>query len=156
MEQEVGRRRFPADRLSGGLLLVAGLYAGYEAWQLPLGGWHHPDAGFFPLALALTLVASSGWVFLRSFGRAPEAGGLDLGEGTRRIAIVTAALVAYVFVLDRLGFIPSTALVMILMLRGLGRRGWRFTLALALASVVVAYVVFRWLGVPLPSGIVPF
>jgi hypothetical protein len=44
---------------------------------------------------------------------------------------------------------------MLLLLRGLERVGWLASLAVTAAAVVASYALFRWLGVPLPPGIVP-
>ena len=144
-----------ADRLSGILLFFFGLYVTYEASQLPLGRLHEPDSGFFPFILALSLLCASGFVLIGAFKGGCMRERVQFGEGTGRVLLAVAALVVYVVVLNGLGYLLSTFLIMILLLGGLERVGWRTTLWLALATVVISYFTFRWLGVPLPPGIIP-
>jgi hypothetical protein len=65
-------------------------------------------------------------------------------------------MVAYVAVIDWLGYLLATALVMLSLLRGVERVSWRTSVAVTVVSVLGSYVLFRRLGVPLPPGIVPF
>jgi putative tricarboxylic transport membrane protein len=142
-----------ADRLSGALLFALGLYIGYEALKLPFGGIHQPDSGFFPSLIALLLLCSSGLTLLAT--RRNEHVKETLRFGTFRVWIAVVALILYVVVLNRLGYLVSTFLMMVLLLRGLERLNWRTTLGVAFPAVVSSYIVFRWLGVPLPPGIIP-
>jgi ABC-type nickel/cobalt efflux system permease component RcnA len=64
-----------------------------------------------------------------------------------------AVLVAYVAALPYLGFLPATALFVLVLLRSLGTYSWGRTLVLAAVMAVVSHVVFiHWLGMPLPAG----
>lgn len=142
-----------ADRLSGTLLFALGLYIAYEALKLPFGGIHQPDTGFFPSLIALSLLCSSGLTLLAT--RRNEHVKETLRFGTFRVWIAVIALILYVVILNRLGYLVSTFLMMVLLLRGLERLDWRTTLWVAFPAVVSSYFVFRWLGVPLPPGIIP-
>jgi hypothetical protein len=55
-----------------------------------------------------------------------------------------------------LGYLVTTGLVMLVYLRGLERLRWGPSLAITVGSVVISYLLFRRLGVPLPAGIAPF
>lgn len=142
-----------ADRLSGALLFALGLYIAYEALKLPLGGMRQPDAGFFPSLIALSLLCSSGLTLLAT--RRNEHVKETPRFGTFRVWIAVVALILYVVVLNRVGYLVSTFFMMVLLLQGLERLGWRTTLGVAFPAVVSSYIVFRWLGVPLPPGIIP-
>ena len=71
--------------------------------------------------------------------------------GRRRIAAVFGALLVYVALLEPLGFLLSTALFVLFVVRVLGAWSWMTTAALTLAIALACHVVFkRWLGMPLP------
>jgi hypothetical protein len=145
-----------ADRLSGGVLFLFALGVGWEARKLPFGTVSTPDSGFFPLSLAVILAALSALIVIGSW--LPEAGATPAPswQGAGRVAIAVATLMAYVAALDALGYLVTTGLVMLVYLRGLERLRWGPSLAITVGSVVISYLLFRRLGVPLPAGIAPF
>lgn len=145
-----------ADRASGTALLVFALAVAWEAAKLPFGSVNTPDAGFFPLSLAIALTALSGLIVVRSWLPDAAAGTMPSWSGAGRVTMAAVAMVAYVAVIEWLGYLLATALVMLALLRGIERLKWRTSLVVTIASVVGSYVLFRRLGVPLPSGIVPF
>ncbi|MGH8621878.1 MAG: tripartite tricarboxylate transporter TctB family protein [Burkholderiales bacterium] len=145
-----------ADRVSGAVLLLFALAAGWEARGLPFGIINAPDSGFFPLSLAVMLALLSALIVLATWLPEARATAPPSWQGGGRVALAVAALVAYVAVLNRLGYPLATVLVMLFYLRGLERLRWSVSLTFAVVSVVASYVLFRRLGVPLPAGIMPF
>ena len=135
-----------------GVLLLAAL-AAYEAGKLPLGTASNPGPGFLPWWAAVTL----GVLALLRLGQAwmarpaPDAGGPE-----RRVVAVAGlvvALVAYVALLELLGYPLSTFLLVLFVLRLVEPRRWPVALGVAAAAAVGSFVVFAvWLGVPLPPG----
>jgi hypothetical protein len=72
------------------------------------------------------------------------------------VMLMIVLLVGFGLLLTPLGFIPTAALFLIVSIKLLARRGWPMTLAVALGSLVVIWLVFRIVfTVLLPSGIVP-
>jgi len=143
------------DRLSSALLFAVGLYIAYEALKLPFGTVRQPDAGFFPLCIAVSLVFLSSFIFLGTCLSEHVREVLRFGEGMAGVLITVLALTLYIFVLNALGYLISTLAIMILLLKGVERLGWRRSLWVAVPTVTVSYFVFRWLSVPLPPGIIP-
>ncbi|MBI2297225.1 MAG: tripartite tricarboxylate transporter TctB family protein [Betaproteobacteria bacterium] len=144
------------DRVSGGVLLLFAAAVGWEAWKLPFGTINAPDSGFFPLSLAVALALLSALIVLATWLSGSRATTPPSWQGGNRVALLVVALVAYVAVLNPLGYLLATALVMLLYLRGLERVRWRVSLTVAVVSVVASDLLFRRLGVPLPAGILPF
>ena len=142
-----------ADRLSGLGLFILGLYVVYEAWKLPFGTLHAPDSGFFPLALGCALILVSALIWVPTFAKGRRTEPVESIEGMPRVLVAVLALVLYTVILEAIGYLASTFFVMIVLLKGLERVRWRTTLAVALPLVVGSYVMFRWIGVPLPQGI---
>jgi hypothetical protein len=144
------------DRVSGVVLFVFALAVAWEASRLPFGSIHAPDSGFFPLSLAVALALLSGLIVFGTWLPETAAAAMPSWQGAGRVMVAAAAMAAYVAVIDWLGYLLATALVMLLLLRGIERLKWRTSVAVTVASVVGSYVLFRRLGVPLPAGIVPF
>jgi putative tricarboxylic transport membrane protein len=145
-----------ADRVSGVMLFLFALGTGWEARKLPFGTVSTPDSGFFPLSLAVALAVLSALIVVATW--LPEAGDSapPSWQGAGRVAVAVGALVAYVAALNPLGYLVATILIMLVYLRGLEGLRWSASLAIAVASVVISYLLFRQLGVPLPAGIAPF
>jgi putative tricarboxylic transport membrane protein len=63
-------------------------------------------------------------------------------------------LAAYGLALERLGFVLTTVLLILVWLRGLEGSRWREAITLAVAATVAVYGIFvRWLQVPVPMGV---
>jgi putative tricarboxylic transport membrane protein len=145
-----------ADRVSGVVLFLFALAVAWEASKLPFGTINAPDTGFFPLLLAVTLALVSGLVVLSTWIPTTGATAMPTWQGAGRVVVAVATLAAYVAVINSLGYLLATALVMLILLRSVERLGWRVSLAFTVVSVVASYLLFRRLGVPLPPGVVSF
>ena len=145
------------DCLSSAVVLGIGLYLVYEALQLKFGSVRRPGPGFYPTVLALLLVGVSGAVFVRSL-RSQEDGILSVsfGTGTGHIGITIIAIVLYAAVLEVVGFVPCTFILVLMLLVGIGKVAWLRSLVVAAGSTVAFYGVFTQLGIPLPKGIFGF
>lgn len=140
------------DVVVAGLALALGAAAIIESAKLPLGTVRNPGQGFFPwwtsvviVLLAIVLLAQ---VLTSRSSTSQHTPG--------RIAKVTALLLvlaAYTFLLDFLGYLICTFLLVLFMLRATDRQRWTVALSMALLAAVGSYVVFAtWLSVPLPRG----
>jgi putative tricarboxylic transport membrane protein len=144
------------DRASGLFFFFFSVYLIYATLQLPIGGFHHPEAGFLPLGLALAMLILSTFQLIGAFKKGHVKEWFTLGEGKFRVAVAMASMLLYVLVLNRLGYLVSTFLITVFLLKGIERQKWLTTLLITIPSVVVTYLVFsRWLGVPLPKGVIP-
>lgn len=140
------------DAAVAALALGLGAAAAYESAKLPFGTVHNPGPGFFPwwtsaviVFLALVLMVAA----LRSHSSHAE-------EGPGRIAKVFALLVVlavYTFLLEPLGYLLCTFLLVLFMLRATDPQRWAIALSMAAITAIGSYVVFAiWLSVPLPWG----
>lgn len=65
-------------------------------------------------------------------------------------------LIAFGLLLKPLGFVLTSALFLIVAIKVLARKGWGYTLAVSLGSLIVIWIVFRVVfTVLLPAGILP-
>lgn len=155
---EPGKRR-PGEMAFAAVLLVTSLGLLWSAWGIdnPFGpnGLSAPRA--IPVAATLAMVVAAGLVLLGT-ARLPldrtETLARDILPG--RVVIFALFLLAYGLLLRPLGFLPTSAMFLIAAMRLLGGRGWGWTLAVSLGSLLVIWLVFRIIfSVLMPAGIVP-
>ncbi len=144
------------DRISWSCLLLFGFFVIYESLQINYyGSDFGPGPGFFSFWLGILVVGLSAIEIGRAFRHkvALPAGFFPDRAGMARIASLLGALVAVVFLLNRLGYSLTMALFCGFLLRVLGRQPWWLTVLLtALGSFGTAYI-FRQLQVMLPGGL---
>jgi len=139
-----------------GIFLFLAAWICVEALQVPLGGFRMPGAGFFPLALGLTLAALA--VMLLGVNLlSPGAGQTDAWPERREVLYLVASVVAGAWLFERAGFLLTMGMFLAVTTRVLGKIGWMTAVVLAVVGSAVAYVVFgRVLLIALPSGVLPF
>ncbi len=138
------------DRIVGALLFalaVAYGLAGRGYTSAFASGPLGPSA--FPLLLAGFLGVTSLILIFRPDPGAPLPHGLALAK--QALAVLT--LVAYAFVLVPVGFIPATAVAIVVLALQLGATR-RNAIILGVAMSVFLFGLFDWvLGLPLPVGV---
>jgi putative tricarboxylic transport membrane protein len=142
------------DRLSGSVLVLAAGFAIFEASRLPFGTLRAPDAGFFPLCLSFLLLVAGAAIVLRSYTAASEP--LQFTSQTWYVLVAAITFVVYAFTVQTVGFIVSTIAALLLLMRGLGGMSWTRAVIIGVPAVVLSYLGFLELGVPLPRGFLPF
>ncbi len=153
------------DLGSAAFLLAFGLLAVFEARKLTLGTPGRPGPGFFPFSLGLALCgisvapAARAW---RPADGAPPAGAATAEQPEvsarlqwPKIVYTLLAMLVYAFLLDLLGFLATTVLLMLFLLRAIEPQRWPVAVGVSIASAVGAYGLFKWLGVRLPPGLWP-
>jgi putative tricarboxylic transport membrane protein len=134
------------------LVLALGAAAIFESAKLPLGTVRNPGQGFFPWWTSAVIVLLALVLLTQALVSRPSTNQQTPG----RIAKVTALLLvvsAYTFLLDFLGYLLCTFLLVLFMLRVTDAQRWPVALSMALLTAVGSYVVFAiWLSVPLPRG----
>ena len=147
------------DFASGIALLVLGLFLAFQSIRLPLWGGSGPEAGFYPLAIAVIIVSLSSFLVLKSgiFSRLKGEKRLASQGGEKiRLYKVFAYLVLmllYGILVEKVGFLITSALLLILILKLVERQDWKATLLVGVTSIVISYALFVYfLQVPLPRG----
>jgi putative tricarboxylic transport membrane protein len=124
----------------------------HEAGKLPFGRTSVPGAGFFPTVLAVLLAMVS----LIGLIAAPQGNGMDQSQEPlfwRKMLLTLAALLAFAAIFEFAGYVVTTFLFVIFLLRAVERKTWTQAGAVALCASLVSYILFGLLlGAPLPTG----
>ena len=120
---------------------------------LPFGAIAVPGPGFFPLVVAGALGGVAGLLLARAVMAVP-APAAPLARGARsRLVAVVIALFAFTAVLESLGFVAATFLLMVVLFRVVEQHRWTIVVAESAAAAIASHVLFKtWLGVRLPPG----
>jgi putative tricarboxylic transport membrane protein len=146
-----------ADLIGGTVGASLGLFALWTAWHMPADVVMKIGPGFFPGILSGLLVLFSCVLLVRTL-RGPEQPASEApattGEGQVRGLLTLVATVAFVAVLEPLGFIPSAIVFLTLMMLVMGqRKPLPVLLAPTLVTVGVWLVFEKLLHLSMPPGI---
>lgn len=145
-----GELVFAAVMLIASLVLLWNAYgiAGFEALSSP---------GAIPMATSFVMLVTAAIVVVKT-ARLP----LDLTETVARdilppvVLIFAALLIAYGLLLRPLGFLPTSALFLIVAIKLLSKRSWGWTVLISVSSLIGIWLIFRIVfSVLMPAGIVP-
>lgn len=127
------------------------------SYKLGLGGLHNPGPGLMPFLLGLLLLLISFYVLIRSFiirGKRDENLKEEKNQiNFRRLSLVVASLFAYGLLLEILGFLITTSLILILLFHSMGFKRWSFVLLASAFTVLITYFLFTFLGTRFPAGV---
>jgi putative tricarboxylic transport membrane protein len=139
--------RDPASAL---FWLAVAILVAIQSVALKLGTLRQPGPGFFPFWSAIVLGVLSVVLLVGSKSRPAPAPAGD--SKSWMPAIVAGALIVYVLLLERLGFVTVTFLFLLFLFR-LVRKGWLVSGLAALIGTGACYGLFQlWLKSQLPRG----
>ncbi len=128
----------------------------YGGYDLGLGTLREPGSGFIFFWVGLIMIGLSIGIFIRAMRADAEAKeGENLWSGIQwwKIISMILSLFIYAYVLSDLGFLLSTALLLIFLFRGLGPQPWLWAVLEGAGSTLITYLIFGvWLGVQFPRG----
>lgn len=129
------------------------------ACKLGLGSFHNPGPGLLPFLLGVVLLLISLSIVWKSFSKTQiyndiEEGRVPVKANYWKIVCVAGSLIVYALVLERLGFLVSTLLLLMFLFKAAGPQKWRFVLAASVLTVIIIYVVFTSLGIRFPKGVI--
>jgi len=138
------------DRASALVWLIVAILVAFQSVALKLGTLARPGPGFFPFWGAVVLAVLSLVLFVGSRTTRPARPGP--AERSWTPLVVAGALLAYVLLLEPLGFGTVTFLFLLLLFR-LVRKPWLAGGLAALAGAAASHVLFQvWLKTQLPRG----
>ncbi|HSR13735.1 MAG TPA: tripartite tricarboxylate transporter TctB family protein [Thermodesulfobacteriota bacterium] len=129
------------------------------SWRLGLKdqagqeGIFGPGPGLMPfLVSGILLLVSLGLLARGLLKREAEAAKPAAQVNYGKIILVLVALFAYAFLLDRLGYVIVTFLLLALLFWKMGTR-WHYALIASAGTALLTYFLFTYLGLLFPEGI---
>ena len=144
-----------ADTISGIVLLALSVAALLEITNLPIGSLTSPQAGFFPLLLAVFLGILSVVLLGQAIKEKDKGKGSFWGSrgGRKRIGLTLGGLFAVAIFFERLGYLISAFLLIFYLLVVIGNQKWWVAVITAFLSALVSYLLFGLLlKGSLPAG----
>jgi putative tricarboxylic transport membrane protein len=150
------------EQASGLVWLLIGIsISAYTLLSLRIGSFREPGPGFFPLVAGIALTGLASLQLLRTALKktAEKRTIAELWQGSdwRKVCYIMAALVICYIVFKTIGFLLSTACLMIFLLTVIGGKTWKYAIGAAVLMSACSYALFYYLlQVELPVGILGF
>lgn len=145
--------------ISSIVLLALACATFLEVSRMPIGTPGRPQVGFYPFILAILLTILTLLLLWQAI-KEKDGGGrtAEMRSGAwKRIGLAMGALFAFAFLLDLLGYIISTFLLIAFLLRAIEPHKWRIVIIVAFLCSLVTFLVFNLLlEAQLPPGILGF
>lgn len=144
----------PSAYMPGALVVAGGAAFAVGAATYPLGTLLRPGPGFFPLVIAVAMIAMGLGVLAETWrARRTSATTVSPGPfGWGAVVCTSASILIFALTVERIGYVPATLILFAVC--GLAERG-RDWLRLALVAVLVALIgtlVFIYgLGLPVSA-----
>jgi putative tricarboxylic transport membrane protein len=141
--------------------IALGVFVSIYAYKLGMGKLSEPGAGFIPFWLGIIVAGLALFKLVKESRAKGEGEGADsktvkgVGRSAAlgKLIFITVTLIAYALVLDWLGYIITTFMAMILLLRFSGYTQWVRIVVYAIIIVGISHLIFRYLGVQFPVGV---
>ncbi|MBD3847171.1 putative tricarboxylic transport membrane protein [Bosea sp. OAE752] len=158
-----------SDKVTGGVVAVLGGLAFAYGSQLPPVPGQQIGPSAFPMVIGAGLVLCGGLIMLGIGHRFEEVAEADLASHTAPeqlaplpawrnwLALLPPALLAfYALVSETLGFLPTSAIMVLVASLAFGARPKLAVPLAIIAPFVINLIFLKLLRVPLPGGILPF
>ena len=146
------------DILPGLFWIGLSIFAMAGAYKLELGDFRDPGAGLMPFLIGAVLFLVSLPIVLKpifklkprdEISKKTDSGKIDLVK----VVSVSGSLFAYCLLLQEVGYLITTTLLLLFLLKTASSRKWRFVIIGSLLTVIVTYFGFTFLGLRFPRGI---
>jgi putative tricarboxylic transport membrane protein len=146
------------DLISSLVWFCAGLFIALYSPQFDLGNLKEPGSGFAPFLAGVLMCILSGITF--SQATLEKAGDIkNLWEKVQfgKIIFVFLTLCFYTLLVEKVGFLICTFLLILILIRFTRQHTWLESLLWAVLTSALSFLVFEaWLKLRLPKGILRF
>jgi hypothetical protein len=148
------------DKASAVFFVVLSIVILWSSYRLRLGTFANPGPGLLPFLAGFGLGVVSVIHLLRHGTGILHQGEITVrqlwaGMNWTKSAGIAVSLVLYTTLLDYLGFLATTTLLMIFLFRVVEPMRWFVATGSGLVASLVSYVLFAvWLQVQLPRGLI--
>lgn len=150
-------RIFHPQRISGLVLLFVSIWICIESIRVSIGTLHNPGPGFIALCSGMLMgILSAGLIIfpLKFARKGSDQKSVQFKISGWKGLYTMAALCAYGFLLERLGFAIATFLLMFFIVMSYEPRKWKTVLIISFITAIGLHVLFvLLLKVDLPAGL---
>lgn len=133
--------------------LALGIGIAVGALDLGLGELHMPGIGFMPFLIGVSLGVSGLILLIAATAKGKGEERIWQGQRWENVVLPVSALLAYIFLMEPLGFLISSFLLMFLLFKTTAPGKFISPLASSAVVVFLSYMIFFvWLKVSLPKG----
>ena len=136
--------------------ILLGLYVSWASRGMGIGTLYYPGPGLMPFYLGIALVLISVYMLFRLFIKRTseeEEPGIDWRRIRYfRMAVVVTALIIYSLVIEQVGYIVATLILMVILFGGSGTTK-TYAVVASLVTVLITYFGFTYLGLRFPPGL---
>jgi len=143
------------DQIIGLIWLALGIGITIEAIHLGLGELRFPGIGFMAFLIGISL-GFSGFILtvFKTVKGKREDDKIWAGQNWKNVVIPLITLLIYIALLETLGFLIATFLLIFLLFKITTSKRWFSPLLTSLIVVLLSYLLFFvWLKIPLPKGV---
>jgi putative tricarboxylic transport membrane protein len=137
-----------------------GLFVLVHSYSLGLKGITGPGPGLMPFLVSFLLLLVSSYLLITSLLKKRDGDDVrEEGQSTvnlRKVSLVVASLIAYAVFMEGLGFLITTTLLLITLLKGMGSKKWSSVVMVSVLTSLITYFAFTYLRLRLPMGILRF
>jgi putative tricarboxylic transport membrane protein len=139
-------------------LILLGVFAVIQAERMNIGSFSQPGPGLFPFLSGILLSTLSVISLIRSnLKRVRKPSERMQRANLLKVFCVLAAVLLFRFLLPLLGYLLSSLVLLVVLIKVVGDRKWPQTVLWAAVFSGASYVLFsRWLMVQFPEGLLPF
>jgi hypothetical protein len=142
------------EKIINGLLFILALVYLTYARDMPFGRMAAPRFGFIPQIVGWAAVFVSGYLLVQSLLGKGDAGHVRLQVDWKSLILIVVSIIVYIFILPYAGYIISSFLVLLAVLKIGKVDGWITPIIISMLTPIVLYSIFKIaLSVPLPPGI---
>lgn len=150
-----------AEMITGVVLLVLSGLVIWGAQQMPPPSSFGPGAGFLPFWLGVLLAVLATILFVTAWRRPTTAKEQEaVFPGKQALLSIVAVLfgvAVYISLIETLGYVVDTFLLIIFLMKAVEREKWPLTLTIAAATTGTLFFVFQFLlKITLPSNMFGF
>ena len=151
----------PMKRFQVALILFwmgLGLFATVYSYSLGLKGIAGPGPGLMPFLVGILLFVASAYLLASSFLRRQEEINREGQSHVQlwKVSLAVISLVAYALLVEKLGFLITTTLLLMVLLKGMGTKKWITVVMVSVLTSLITYFAFTYLRLRLPMGILNF
>lgn len=143
------------DIIAGGIFIALGIFIFTQTISYPSPEKGHPGPDLFPNILAILFITFGGALIFKA--RKPSLKDeVEIASGPKRVSnalFVLGIVVAYVALVDSVGFLITSAVLLFILMKILGVTVLRSAIATITITLFINLMFSKILRVPLPIGI---